>query len=61
MSLNRFHVAAFIGWFVTLAAVIGTRLSLGVPTTLAESAIVLLVISALTMGLLAVFRQAPPS
>lgn len=38
MSLDRCYPGVIAGWFVTLAAVLCTRLALGVPATLGESA-----------------------
>jgi len=56
--LNRFHFAVVTGWGVMIAAVIGGRLALGVPTTVAEGVTVLLLACVPLMLVLAVFGGA---
>jgi hypothetical protein len=60
VSFNRLRFMAVAGWFAILGAVLITRLTLDIPSTLAGTVIVALLGGILTIVMLAVFRGAGP-
>jgi hypothetical protein len=61
VSLNKIRLVVLTTWFATLIAVLGIRLLMGAPVTLAESYGWLLLGCIPAAVLLMVFRGAPPS
>jgi hypothetical protein len=60
VSLNRFHIVVIAGWFAAIIAVIGVRLEMGAPVTLAQSVALLMLGCIPAAVLVLVFRGAPP-
>lgn len=60
MSLNRLQLMVIAAWFAMIGVLLGTRLVFGIPTTLAESAAVVLLGCIPATVMLVVFRGAGP-